>query len=66
MSQIKIVCRKNKEKKYDTTNFERLEQDNLDGELIIEASQLFMDTKTFFESVKENLTQYFDSIQKKK
>ena len=61
MSSIKIVCRKEiKNKGVGDT------KDNTIGdELIIESSQLFMNTREFFNTVKDSLTKYFDSIEKK-
>ena len=72
MSSIEIRCIK-----YDTTNEEEYKEKekyhkdytkekkfDKSIELKIEASQWFMNTESFFNSVKESLIKYFDQIVK--
>lgn len=62
MSQITITCKKgfcNKQTDYNKKD------EKQDHELTIEACQWFMDTEQFFQSVKESLGKYFDTIDKK-
>lgn len=39
---------------------------SIDGELIIEANQWFMNTESFFDNVKDCLSAYFKTIEKVK
>ncbi len=66
MSSIKIVCRKNKYDFKDTKDYNQSKTENkLGDELIIEATQWFMNTEQFFDKVKDSLDKYFTSIEKK-
>ena len=60
MSKVHIHCIKGFEKNKTKNNDARK-----DNELTITANQLFMNTEKFFNSVKENLKDYFDIIEKK-
>jgi len=66
MSNIKIVCRKDK---YDYENKidynKNKTETKLGDELIIEVNQNFMDTEKFFKTVKDSLEKYFNTIEKK-
>lgn len=62
MSHIKIVCRRDIDN--DITSHDK-KHNKLGDELILEADQLFMDTQKFFESVKDSLEKYFNSIERK-
>ena len=67
MSYIKIVCRKNKKQDKNQKDFDTVKTINAVGdEFMIEARQLFLDTKKFFDGVKESLGKYFDTIERKK
>jgi hypothetical protein len=72
MSGISIVCKKyaeakeekysEKEKYHKDQNQEKKDERGIILE--IESHQLFMNTEQFFNSVKESIGKYFDSIQK--
>ena len=66
MSSIKIECRKDKSNFDDTKDYNKhVKENKLGDELVIESSQLFMNTEKFFNTVKASLEKYFDNIQKK-
>ena len=66
MSSIRIECRKDKyHERKDKDLYKSDSKNTLGNELIIEANQLFMNTESFFNSVKESLGNYFDTIKKK-
>lgn len=65
MSNIKIVCRKNKVYNKDQKSYEKEKViDNLGDELVLQSNQLFMSTEKFFNSIKPTLEKYFDEIAK--
>ena len=71
MSSISIRCIRHnemrkeeyKEKEKYHKDFEKEESLEKGIELIIESSQLFMDTEKFFNSVKTSLEKFFDEIK---
>ena len=66
MSSIRIECRKDKFDAADTKDYNKYKKEHkLGDELIIVAKQWFMDTESFFKTVKESVEKYFDNIQKK-
>jgi len=65
MSNIKIVCRKDKFDANDTKDYNKHKTESrLGDELVIESTRWFMNTETFFNSVKPTLEKYFDKIEK--
>ncbi len=72
MSNISIRCIKHnemkkeeyKEKEEFHKDFEKEESLEKGIELIIETHQLFLNTESFFNSVKTTLEKYFDEITK--
>ena len=60
MSSIKIVCRKGVNKKIKGNESDATVGDALE----IESKQLFMNTKEFFDKVKDSLKEYFEVIEK--
>ena len=62
MSKINIVCRKNLEQKFNNSGTK--EKEFIGDNIIIEANQWFMNTEKFFNSVKDSLKDYFNSIEK--
>ena len=70
MSSIKIECKKNiatQESEKNRQGYEDVKDiGRNDNELVISVHQYFLDTKDFFNTVKESLKDYFDKIEEKK